>query len=112
MTLPERVRRYLDKLPPAVAGAAGHAATFAAACRLVEFGLTFDQAAPIFATWNVTHCQRPWNEAELIHKLADAFKRTAPKPCFAPAAPPSAQRPFFRGSGHSGRQIKMRHIQS
>jgi len=78
----ERARAYLAKLPPAIAGAGGHAATFAAACRLVEFGLSFEQAAPLLAEWNETHCQPHWTGSELSHKLADAFKRTSVKPQF------------------------------
>ena len=79
-SLEHRTAAYLAKMPPAVAGSGGHAATFGAACRLVEFGLTFEQAAPLLAGWNETHCQPRWTEAELRHKLADAFKRTSPKP--------------------------------
>jgi len=78
----DRARAYLAKLPYAVAGDGGHRATFAAACRLVEFGLSFEQSAFLFAEWNETHCQPPWSEAELRHKLADAFKHTAAKPEF------------------------------
>jgi hypothetical protein len=78
----DRARAYLAKLPPAIAGQGGHAATFTAACRLVEFGLSFEQAVPLLAEWNETHCQPSWTEAELCHKLADAFKRTLPKPQF------------------------------
>jgi hypothetical protein len=79
---------YLAKLPPAVAGNGGHAATFAAACRLVEFGLTMEQAAPVLAAWNETHCDPRWTEAELRHKLADAFKRKSPKGDFTPLQSP------------------------
>ena len=83
-----RAAAYLAKLPPAVAGNGGHRATFAAACRLVEFSLSFEQAAPLLAAWNETHCQPQWTAAELNHKLADAFKRTSAKPEFL-AAPES-----------------------
>jgi hypothetical protein len=86
MKVSNRAAAYLAKLPPAIAGQGGHAATFAAACRLVEFGLTFEQAMPLLAAWNETHCQPHWTEAELRHKLADAFKRTAPKPQFVNGA--------------------------
>lgn len=75
----QRAAAYLAKMPPAIAGNGGHTATFAAACRLVEFGLTHEQAMPLLDAWNVTHCQPPWTEGELRHKLADAFKRTSPK---------------------------------
>lgn len=78
-----RARAYLFKLPPAIAGQGGHAATFNAACRLVEFGLTEAAAWPLLCEWNQTHGQPPWNEAELRHKLADACRRTAPRMAFA-----------------------------
>lgn len=77
-----RAAAYLSKLPPAVAGNSGHRATFAAACRLVEFGLSFEQAAPLLAAWNETHCAPRWTVTELNHKLVDAFKRTVAKPEF------------------------------
>ncbi len=87
MTNQERAARYLAKLPAAVAGQGGSAATFAAACRLVEFGLAEGEAWPVLTEWNQTHCQPPWSEGELRHKLADAFKATRPKETFAqPAA--------------------------
>ena len=88
-TIEQRAAAYLAKLPPAVSGSGGHAATFAAACRLVEFGLTFEQAASVFGAWNETHCQPPWTEAELNHKLAGAFKRTSPKTSFSPMQSPT-----------------------
>lgn len=93
-SIEQRAAAYLAKMPPAIAGQGGHAATFAAACRLVEFGLTFEQAAPLLAAWNETHCEPRWTEAELRHKLADAFKRTAPKPHLASGAARPAQRSF------------------
>ncbi len=79
----ERARAYLSKLPPAIGGQRGHAATFVAACRLVEFGLTWEQALPLLAEWNATHCEPQWSERELEHKLQDAFQRTQPQPQFA-----------------------------
>lgn len=94
-----RAAEYVAKLPLAVAGQGGHNVTMLAACRLVEFGLDEAHAWPLLVRWNQTHCQPPWTEAELRHKLADAFKRTGPKPCFtddprncraAPSLPPAA----------------------
>lgn len=78
-TLEQRAAAYLAKMPQAIAGAGGHAATFAAACRLVEFGLSFDRALYLLLLWNESHCQPKWTAAELRHKLNDAFKRTTPK---------------------------------
>ena len=101
MTTPlidHRAAAYLAKLPPAVAGNGGHAATFAAACRLVEFGLPFERALPLLLAWNQTHCKPLWTEAGLRHKLADAFKRTSPKPEFA-----TRQAVTHRGNPSPGR---------
>jgi hypothetical protein len=90
MTLPDRARAYLAKLPVAVAGSGGHAAAFRAACALVEFGLSSDEAWPLLMEWN-TQCLPPWAEGDLRHKLADAFKRTQPRAEFASRSrPPSS----------------------
>lgn len=85
MNAPARARAYLAKLPPALAGSGGHAATFAAACRLVEFGLPWESAWRLLLEWNKTHCQPAWCERDLWHKLADAFRHTSPKPQFVNA---------------------------
>ncbi len=73
-----RAQAYLAKLPEAVSGQSGHAATYHAACKLVEFGLEEAEAFTILADWNRTHCKPPWGERDLRHKLADAFKHTSP----------------------------------
>ena len=91
MTAPDRARAYLDKLPPAIAGSGGHAATFAAACRLVEFGISQEEAFPVLADWNQTHCQPQWSERDLRHKLADAYRHAQPRPDFT-TRPQSAPR--------------------
>src|SRR5262245_2776174 len=83
MTTSERAAAYLAKLPCAISGSGGHARTFAAACRLVEFGLSVEQAAPVFAAWNETHCQPRWTDAELRHKLTDAYRHSLPQHRFA-----------------------------
>jgi hypothetical protein len=82
-----RARAYLAKLPPAIAGQGGHAATFAAACRLREFGLSEGDALAILSEWNLTHCQPQWSERDLRHKLADAFRVTSPKEDFTASSP-------------------------
>ena len=83
-------RRYLAKLPPAVSGDGGSRATFRAACECVRFGLSDGDAMALLREWNGTHCQPPWTEKELAHKLKDA-RRVAtgephhaiqPKPAF------------------------------
>ncbi len=71
---------YLTKLPPAISGAGGHAATFRAACECVRFGLSDADALALLRDWNGTHCRPPWTEKELTHKLADA-RRVAVAAC-------------------------------
>ncbi len=57
----------------AVEGNGGDKATFTAACYLVrDFGLTVEQALPVFRAWNGTNCSPPWSEAELLYKLEKA----------------------------------------
>lgn len=75
-SLIERARRYLSKVPGAVAGQGGHGRTFSAACSLVlGFGLSPEDALPILTEWNQA-CVPPWSERELWHKLEDADTQT------------------------------------
>jgi putative DNA primase/helicase len=70
-----RARLYLSNFDPAVSGQGGHDQTFDAACTLVwGWALSADEARPILADWNVSHCQPPWTAGELEHKLEDAGK--------------------------------------
>jgi hypothetical protein len=69
-----RARAYLATIEGAVSGRRGHDRTFRAACVLVQkFGLSFEQAWPLFKEWN-EQCEPPWSDAELRHKLEDALK--------------------------------------
>lgn len=71
-----RARKYLAALPPAVSGQNGHAATFRAACAAVlGFDLSPDDAYSLLGEWNQSHCDPPWEEHELRHKLEDADKK-------------------------------------
>lgn len=81
----DRARSYLDKLPPAVSGQGGHAATFTAACALVRLGISNCDAVALLAEFN-RRCQPPWSERELAHKVADARRvagTAAPRPAKA-----------------------------
>src|SRR5262249_37941766 len=70
-----RAAAYVATIPGGVSGNNGHDETFTAACKLVlGFGLSVDEALPIFEKWNET-CQPPWSEKELVHKLRDADKK-------------------------------------
>jgi hypothetical protein len=75
----QRAAAYLERMPPAIAGSGGHSATFNTAAVLVRgFALTEHDALPLLAAWNQTHCQPPWTEAELRHKLRSAATSTRP----------------------------------
>lgn len=70
----ESARRYVAKMPAAVAGQGGHDATFKVACVLLQgFDLAMSDAASLLAEYNV-RCAPPWSERELAHKLRQADK--------------------------------------
>ena len=59
-----------------VQGAGGSDACFRVACRLVDAGLAWDEAWRWLCRWNWSgKAIPPWSEAELRHKLRDAFAR-------------------------------------
>lgn len=71
----DRCRRYVEKMPPAIAGNRGHDAAFNVACELFRFGLTDAEALVVFSEYNA-RCEPPWNDREIEHKLNDARERT------------------------------------
>jgi hypothetical protein len=81
----DRARAYVKKMPDAISGADGSGATFAVACKLVEFGLSSNDAWPLLLEYN-QRCQPQWSERELRHKLDDAFRRANPRTDFVPRA--------------------------
>src|ERR1700677_1745480 len=83
----DQARAYLAKMEPAIAGQAGHGATYKVACKLVSFGLTPSDAWTLLLEYN-QRCLPPWSERELQHKLADAFRLSVPGTPFKPFAPP------------------------
>jgi hypothetical protein len=78
-SIPERASAYLERLPPAIAGSGGHAATFNAAAVLTRgFAMPEADALPLLLAWNQSHCQPPWSEADIRHKLRSATTSTRP----------------------------------
>lgn len=70
----ERARRYLESVPPAIAGQHGDVQTFRICCRLVRgFALNDDQALDVLSDWN-ERCQPPWSADELRDKLRRAAR--------------------------------------
>jgi hypothetical protein len=81
MELTARARRYIERMDPAIAGSGGHDRTFAVAATLLH-GFAFDRgtALALLTEWNTTHCQPPWSDRELIHKIDSAMGRPSEKP--------------------------------
>jgi predicted P-loop ATPase len=75
----ERVRRYVAKMDPAIAGQGGHNAAYRAACFIVGQGLSEDDELAVFYEYN-DRCEPPWSNAELLHKLRDARRNSTTQP--------------------------------
>jgi len=73
MTTLDRARLYLERMPAAIAGSGGHTATFKGAATLTR-GFAFDDAdaLSILKEWNLSHCQPPWSENALSHKISSS----------------------------------------
>jgi hypothetical protein len=68
----ERARRYLARVPAAIAGEHGDVHTFRVCCRLVRgFALRDDEALDVLTEWNA-RCQPPWTKSDLQDKLRRA----------------------------------------
>ncbi len=69
-----RARAYIANIEGAISGHRGHDRTMRVAGVLVQkFGLSIEQAMPLFLEWN-RQCEPPWSEKELLHKLQDAHR--------------------------------------
>lgn len=74
-TAGDRIRAWLQKRGPSVAGQHGHDDAWFTACTLVRgFNLSIDDAFPLLQEWNQT-CQPPWSDSELMHKLTQAEEK-------------------------------------
>lgn len=74
-TIKDRARAYIAKMPPAISGSGGDAATFKVACVLVKgFGFDEDHATLLFTEWNEANALPPWTEGELRQKLRSAAR--------------------------------------
>ena len=75
----ERARRYVERMPPAIAGSGGHVATMkvARACA-TGFGLDEGDVLALLREYNA-RCSPPWSERELQHKAREATNKPDPK---------------------------------
>lgn len=77
-TPPERCKKYLESVPPAISGESGHNHTFSTVCRIVElFGKELDDSELLdcLSDWN-GGCEPPWTGNELMKKIRDARNQT------------------------------------
>lgn len=71
----DRAVKYLDACEPAVSGQGGHLKTFKVACKVGPgFDLAEDVAFALLWERYNPRCEPPWTEAELRHKVADAYR--------------------------------------
>jgi hypothetical protein len=79
MTIKERARRYIAKMPEAISGQHGHSTMFTVACVLVQgFALDMVDARMLLAEYNATLTE-PFTDKEMKHKLGDAAKSQSTK---------------------------------
>lgn len=70
-----RARAYLAHIEGSISGCRGHDRAMRAAGVLCQkFGLSLEQALPLFMEWSESSCEPPWSEKEAIHKLQDAIR--------------------------------------
>lgn len=108
-TILERAAAYLERMPPAIAGSGGHAATFNAAAVLRRgFAMTEQDALPLLMAWNHTHCQPPWTESELRRKLGSAAASTRPLGYLLDEAPVNARKTTPDFESEAEKKARMR----
>lgn len=77
-TTEARAVAYLDKCDPSVSGSRGHDKAFKAACKIGPgFNLAPEVAFSLLRDHFNPRCQPPWSEAELRHKVDEAYKSEA-----------------------------------
>jgi hypothetical protein len=74
MSVKYRAIKYLKKIDPAIEGQRGSCPTFRAACVMVRFGLSLDVALQLLMDHYNPKCVPKWTEAEMRHKVEDAFQ--------------------------------------
>ena len=79
MTIEERARRYITKMPEAISGQHGHSTMFNVACVLMQgFSLDMSSARALLGEYNNTLTE-PFTQREMEHKLKDAARAQSTK---------------------------------
>ena len=99
MNILDRARRYIRKMDPAISGSGGHDKTFAVASVLIHgFALESETALALLHEWNQSHCEPPWSDSQLRHKIESAL-----------ATPPGKPHGYLLESGHQENQTGSAH---
>jgi hypothetical protein len=106
-SIENRVIAYIRTIDPAVSGQAGHDTTFGAACRVGPgFDLSPDVAFRLLMDEYNPRCAPPWSEAELRHKVDDAYKVEPRRGWLLDEKPPASNGhghgPSPPSNGHAG----------
>jgi hypothetical protein len=119
-SIENRVIAYIRTIDPAVSGQGGHDTTFGAACRVGPgFDLSPDVAFRLLMDEYNPRCVPPWSEAELRHKVDDAYKVEARRGWLLDERPPSSNsnghgngNGHGHGNGHAARPSSNGHAPS
>jgi P4 family phage/plasmid primase-like protien len=71
----DRAIAYLGTVDPAISGQGGSCPTFRAACVMARFDLPEHVALRLMLDHYNPKCVPPWSEAEMRHKVEDAYKK-------------------------------------
>jgi predicted P-loop ATPase len=67
-----RLKKLLDKTPPAISGQNGDNSTFRVCCLGKDFGVSPEMFFPLLCEWN-ERCSPPWSHEDLKQKMLNAY---------------------------------------
>jgi hypothetical protein len=80
-TVTDRVVKYINNTPPAIAGNDGHTQTLKLASSLVHgFGLDASTATTLLLNYYNPKCDPPWEQGHIERKVSEALKNPPIKP--------------------------------
>lgn len=80
----KRAMVWVGKMDPSIQGESGSRPLFATACKVIEFGLSESDCMSVLRLALNARCRPPWAEAEMLHAVRSAFKKTKPLQEYAP----------------------------
>ncbi len=104
--LEKRIKAYLAKCSPSIAGKGGDTALFVAAGKISNgFDLNEDQTFEALKRWFNPLCKPPWDDRRLRYKASEVMKADYDKPrghflVVDPGYPPLQERPCFQVYHH------------